>query len=57
MVLPGKTESNRQRFSLALRNFRRVDDTFQVPEGAQAASVEIRLIQGGATVASQKVTL
>jgi hypothetical protein len=57
MVLPAKTETDRQRFSLTLRHFLRVDQTFQVPEGAEATSVEIRLLRGGATVASQKVTL
>jgi hypothetical protein len=57
MVLPAKTETDRQRFSLTLRHFRRVDATFQVPEGAQATTVEIRLIQGSTTLASQKVTL
>jgi hypothetical protein len=57
LVLPAKNETDRQRFSLTLRHFRRVDATFLVPDGAQATSVEIRLIQGGATVASQKVTL
>ncbi len=57
LVLPAKTESDRQRFSLSLRNFLRVDQTFQVPEGAEATSVEIRLLRGGGTVASQKVTL
>lgn len=57
MVLPAANDSDRQRYALNFRHFRRVDGTFQVPEGARPTSVEVRLLQDGATRASQRVTL
>jgi len=57
MVLPAKNDPNRQRFDLNIHHFRRVDGTFQVPEGALPTKVEVRLIQGGATKVSQSVDL
>ncbi len=57
MVLPSAAEGDRQRFTLAFRHFKRVEGTFQVPAGAQVKSVEVRLLQDGATKASQTVML
>lgn len=57
MVLPAKNDPNRQRFELSIRHFRRVDGTFQVPDGAVPTKVEVRLIQGGDTKVSQSVDL
>jgi hypothetical protein len=57
MVLPSSSEGDRQRFTLAFRHFKRVEGTFKVPEGAQVKSVEVRLLQDGATKASQTVML
>lgn len=57
MIFPAKNDPNRQRFDLSIRHFRRVDGTFQVPDGAVATKVEVRLIQGGDTKVSQIVNL
>jgi hypothetical protein len=57
MVLPAKNDPNRQRFELSIRHFRRVDGTFQVPDGALPTKVEVRFIQGGDTKVSQSVDL
>jgi hypothetical protein len=57
MVLPGRGEAERERYAISFRHFRRVDGTFQVPEGARVISVEVRLLQDGATKASQRVEL
>lgn len=57
MVLPAPHDPAKQRFNLNFKHFQRIDGTFQVPEGARVTSVEARLIQDGATRASQTVTL
>lgn len=57
MVLPEPNDPARQRFNINFKHFQRVDGTFQVPEGAHVTSVEARLIQDGATRASQTVAL
>jgi cell division protein FtsB len=57
MILPAKNDPNRQRFEFSIRHFRRVDGTFQVPDGALPTKVEARLIEGGDTKASQIVDL
>ena len=57
LTLPAAKDPDRQRFALSFRHFRRVEGTFQVPEGTVPISVEVRLLQDGATKASQSVTL
>lgn len=57
LTLPAAKDPDRQRFALSFRHFRRVEGTFQVPEGTLPVSVEVRLLQDGATKASQSVTL
>lgn len=57
MILPEPNDPARQRFNINFKHFQRVDGTFQVPAGARVTSVEARLIQDGATRASQTVTL
>jgi len=57
MVLPEQNDPARQRFDLKFKYFQRVDGSFQVPPGAQVTSVEARLIQDGATRATQTVML
>ncbi|MEW5891158.1 MAG: DUF6776 family protein [Pseudomonadota bacterium] len=57
MVLPAADESNPENFNLHFKHFQRVDGTFRVPSGAQVTTVEVRLLQDGATRATQTVTL
>lgn len=57
LVLPAAKDPDRSRFALSFRHFRRVEGTFQVPEGARPISVEVRLLQDGVTKASQSATL
>lgn len=57
IIFPSVNDSERQRFSLSFRYFRRIDGVFQVPAGARVKAVEARLLQDGATKASQSVTL
>lgn len=57
MILPEPNDPARQRFYINFKHFQRVDGVFQVPAGARVTSVEARLIQDGATRASQTVTL
>ena len=54
---PSRNDPDPQRYLLNIRHFQRVDGTFQVPEGAHPISVEVRLIQDGATKASQSIRL
>lgn len=57
MVLPAADDPNRQRFNINFKHFQRVDGTFQVPAGSQVKSVEVRLLQDGATRAAQTASL
>ncbi|MFZ5510675.1 MAG: DUF6776 family protein [Pseudomonadota bacterium] len=57
MVLPAADEPNPERFSIHFKHFQRVDGIFRVPPGAQVTTVEVRLLQDGATRATQSVTL
>lgn len=57
LVLPAAGEPNRQRFGLSFRHFQRVEGTLQVPSQAKVVSVEVRLVQDGATKTSRTVTL
>lgn len=57
IILPGAKDPDRQRYNLTVRHFRRVDGTFQLPEGSRLVSIELRLLQDGALRASQRVTL
>lgn len=57
IVLPGAKDPDRQRYDVTIRYFRRVQGTFQLPEGSRVVSVELRLLQDGALRASQRVTL
>jgi uncharacterized protein DUF6776 len=57
MVLPAQDDPDRQRYLLNFRYFRRIDGTFQVPEGARPTSVEVRVLQDGATKTSQSTKL
>lgn len=56
IVFPAADDPDRQRYALSVRHFRRVEGSFQIPEDAQVVSVEMRLLQDGATRATQRVT-
>lgn len=57
MIVPAQNDPARNRFNINFKHFQRVEGTFQVPPGARVTSVEARLIQDGATRATQTVTL
>lgn len=57
IVLPGRDAADRQRYAVAFRHFRRIDGSFQIPEGARLTSLEVRLLQDGTTRASESVQL
>jgi hypothetical protein len=57
MILPAQNDPAKNKFNINFKHFQRIDGTFQVPMGARVTSVEVRLIQDGATRASQTVTL
>jgi hypothetical protein len=57
IIVPAAGEPNRQRYNLSFRHFRRVDGVLQIPAAAKVVSVEVRLIEAGATKASQVVSL
>lgn len=57
MVIPTAGEPNRQRFGLNFHHFQRVEGTLQIPSQAKVVSVEVRLLQDGATKTSRTATL
>lgn len=57
MILPAQNDPAKNKFNINFKHFQRIDGTFQVPVGARVTSVEARLIQDGATRASQTVML
>jgi hypothetical protein len=57
MVLPSDKEEETQHFLLNFRRFQRVVGAFPVPAGAKVTSVEVRLLQDGATKVSEVVNL
>lgn len=57
IVLPASDDPNQQEFLLKFSHFQRIDGTFQVPEGSEVTSVEVRLLQDGAMRAVETVSL
>jgi hypothetical protein len=57
MILPPPRETGKQNFSISFKHFQRVDGTFEIPVEARVTRVEVRLMQGGITAASQTVIL
>lgn len=58
MVLPRSgDDSAKQGFNVDFKHFQRIDGSFDVPVGARVISVEVRLRQDDATIASQTITL
>lgn len=57
MNLPLPGDPKKDQFKLKFKHFLRVDGGFEVPMGAQVASVEVRLLEDGATKAAKVVNL
>lgn len=57
IMIPGADAGEDPRFAVSFRYFRRLEGVFGVPAGTQVRSVEVRLIQGGAVKATQRITL
>ncbi len=57
IVIPAAGEADRQRFGLSFRHFQRVEGTLQIPSQTKVVSVEVRLLQNGATKTSRTATL
>lgn len=57
IVLPASDDPDRHKFLLNFNHFQRIDGTFQVPEGGEVTSVEVRLLQDGAMRAVETVAL
>ena len=53
--LPG--EQKKEQFRLNFKHFQRVDGNFEVPHGAQVTSVEVRLLEDGATKVAKVINL
>lgn len=57
IMIPGAGASEDPKFAVSFRYFRRLEGVFGVPSGAEIRSVEVRLVQGGAVKAAQRITL
>jgi hypothetical protein len=57
VVFPRAGDPDAAKYSVSIRNFRRLTGSFQVPAEAKVKGVEVRLVQDGTIRAVQKVTL
>lgn len=57
MNLPLSGDAKKDQFKLTFKHFQRVDGAFEVPAGAQVTSVEVKLLEDGATKVAKVVNL
>lgn len=57
MNLPLPGDPKKDQYKLKFKHFQRVDGGFEVPVGAQVASVEVRLLEEGATKVAKVLNL
>jgi len=57
MNLPVPGDPKKDQFRLKFKHFQRVDGGFEVPVGAQVTSVEVRLLEEGATKVAKVINL
>lgn len=57
IVLPRSDDPEAGKFAVSFRSFRSLEGGFQIPADARIKRVEVRLIQDGAVMASQAVSL
>lgn len=57
MNLPLPGDPKKDQFKLRFKHFQRVDGGFEVPPGAQVTSVEVRLLEEGATKVAKVINL
>ena len=57
MNLPLSGDPKKDQFRLKFKHFQRVDGGFEVPAGAQVTSVEVRLLEEGATKVAKVINL
>lgn len=57
MSLPLPGDPKKDQFRLKFKHFQRVDGGFEVPAGAQVTSVEVRLLEEGATKVAKVINL
>lgn len=57
IVLPQKGDPNAAQYKIAVRNFRRIEGKFDVPEGYPLGTVDVRIFEGGRLMVSKSVSL
>jgi hypothetical protein len=57
IAVPGNEGAESGRYEIVLRNFRRIEGRFRLPEGVQPAAVEIEILEAGQPKASKRVVL
>lgn len=55
--LPAVGEAAAPQYQVTIKHFRKLEGSFSIPAGASLKGVEVRLLQGGAVRASQRITL
>jgi hypothetical protein len=57
MTFPKNNDSNAAQYKIALRNFRRIEGTFDLPEGYPLGTVDVRIFERGLLKVSKSVSL
>jgi hypothetical protein len=57
IVLPRAAEQNDEQYTIVLRNFRRIEGGFIVPDGFPLGAVEIRILEGNLLKGSKRLSL